>query len=437
MPDNRFLSRMEQLCPGFASVYDLPALRGIRINTLKMPVGRAHDIGFELTATPFADTGFYCTAGSVGSSPYHHAGGFYSQEPSAMSAVTVLDPQPGERVLDMCAAPGGKSTQIAAKLCSQGLLWSNEIVPSRAQVLVSNIERLGVRNAVVSCEHPERIAGALPEYFDRVLVDAPCSGEGMFRHDPRAVEEWSPEHSDACAVRQRAILDCAAVCTAPDGVLVYSTCTFAPAENELVIADFLERHEEFVLEPITCDFGRPGLALSDRFDLTLTRRIYPMDGGEGHFVARMRRQGQAQTHHICTDAPAELPGELADCLSHPVIGRCVTIGSHIYIVPHGMPDTAGLRIVRAGVLAGEIVKNRIEPAHAFFMSRIPDELARCVNLTPDDARLAAFLRGEQIDCGDNLRSWTGVSCDGIVTGFGKCSGGVLKNKYPKGLRSKQ
>ena len=259
--------------------------RGIRINTLKCTVEKACSLlPFEVTETPFCDTGFYIPHDvNIGSMVLHHAGAFYSQEPSAMSAVTVLDVKKGDRVLDLCAAPGGKSTQIAAELDGTGLLWSNEIVKNRANILLSNIERMGIRNAVVSSCYPEVLCRNLPEFFDKILVDAPCSGEGMFRKDENAISEWSSEHSKACAERQLAILESASQALKEGGEMVYSTCTFSYIENENVIEQFLARHSDFELVDSGVSFGRPSMQKAVR--------IFPMDGGEGHFAAKLRKKG--------------------------------------------------------------------------------------------------------------------------------------------------
>lgn len=239
-----FLSRMQTMLgeeyPQFVAAYQQPHFRGVRLNPLKCDRETLEAAMGSLQPSPFSPLCFYTETEKVGSFPLHHAGAFYSQEPSASSAVTVLAPQPGEKVLDLCAAPGGKSTQIAACLMGQGLLWSNEIVKNRAQILLSNMERMGVKNAVVSSCHPETLCSRLAGFFDKVLVDAPCSGEGMFRRDEQAVEEWSPEHVTACADRQLAILHSAKQAVREGGVLVYSTCTFSPEENEGVIRRFLE-----------------------------------------------------------------------------------------------------------------------------------------------------------------------------------------------------
>ena len=260
--------------PAYLASLEQPPRRGLRRNPLKCSQPQLEaELPFALEPTPFSPLSFSFEAGEekVGRLPAHHAGLFYVQEPSACSAVTVLAPQPGEKVLDLCAAPGGKSTQIAGLLAGEGLLWSNEIVKSRAQVLLSNVERLGVANAVVSSCHPQRLCESLQGFFDKVLVDAPCSGEGMFRRDPAAIAQWTPESPAACAQRQRAILDSAALAVREGGVLVYSTCTFSQEENEDNVRWFLSAHPEFALVPIEAGFGRPGL------ENLPVRRIYPMD----------------------------------------------------------------------------------------------------------------------------------------------------------------
>lgn len=273
--------------PAFLACYEQPARKGLRFNPLKCEKETlAACLPFPWEPTPFSPLASYAPGDfKPGPLAAHHAGMCYAQEPSAAAAVTVLAPQPGERVLDLCAAPGGKSTQIAALLGNTGLLWSNEIVRSRAGALLSNLERMGAKNAVVSSCHPQTLCEGLRGYFHRVLVDAPCSGEGMFRRDPEALAQWTPQSPAACAHRQGAILDSAALAVGEGGVLVYSTCTFSQEENEGTVRAFLRRHPEFALEPIAVPFGRPALGMP-------ALRIYPMDGGEGHFVAKFRRVGE-------------------------------------------------------------------------------------------------------------------------------------------------
>ena len=419
-------------------------LKGIRINTLKYSVQNADRLGLPIRSCPFSESGFYLESDEpgIGNSPWHHAGAFYSQEPSAMSAVTVLDPQPGEKVLDLCAAPGGKSTQIAALLQGKGLLWSNEYVRRRAQILLSNVERMGIRNCVVSSAHPDRLGEGLAGFFDRVLVDAPCSGEGMFRRDPQAVADWSPEHSAACAVRQLAILDSAAKCLREGGVLVYSTCTFSFRENEDVITAFLDSHPEFSLEDSGVAFGRTGYDRSEKYDLTLTRRIFPMDGGEGHFAARLRKNGDSSGTEFFDSRNDKKRDEekrayelFGECFRTEPYGEIRRIGDSLYILPERMPEVKGMGILRGGVLLGESMKNRIEPSHALFMAAQAEECRSAVSLNPDSRELAAFLHGEEIPIDGSLKGYAAVACGGTVTGFGKCSGGRLKNRYPKGLRT--
>lgn len=443
---SEFIREMKDMLGGefdeFMKCCNQPHKRGIRINTLKFDIKNSHKLGLPIQKCQFAPSGFYLNSndGGIGNSPWHHAGAFYSQEPSAMSAVTVLDPQPGEKILDMCAAPGGKSTQIAAALKGRGLIWSNEYVRKRAQILLSNVERMGIRNCVVSNVHPDVIAEKLNGFFDRVLVDAPCSGEGMFRRDDVAVSEWTPEHSAACAVRQLAILESAAKCVRNGGILVYSTCTFSFCENEDIVIDFLGRHPEFWIEDSGVSFGRAGFNRSDKFDLTLSRRIFPMDGGEGHFVVKLRKDGEScgGSYYAKFAAPtdgeksaAELFGQCFDCTPY---GHIAQIGGCCYIIPEDMPDTRGLGVLRGGVLLGEIKRNRIEPAHALFMAAYGRECLRMISLDPNSAELAAFLHGEEISVSDNFKGYVAVACGDVVTGFGKCSGGRLKNRYPKGLR---
>lgn len=435
-----FLHRMKDMLGSefqeFLACYEKLPRKGVRLNPLKCDWDILEkSLPGKLFPTPFSPL---CRYGEglekPGLLPVHHAGMFYSQEPSAASAVTVLEPQPGERILDLCAAPGGKSTQIAGLLAGKGLLWANEIVKSRANILLSNMERMGVRNAVVSSCHPQKLCESLRGYFDRVLVDAPCSGEGMFRRDPAAVQEWTPETPIACAQRQQAILDSAALAVKEGGILVYSTCTFSREENEETVDSFLETHPEFEPVPISAEFGRPAL------DGSLARRIFPMDGGEGHFVAKLRRTGENPCK-VKANAPSIGKTEklAAQKLYENLFsGECPfalsSVSEKLLLLPEELPALSGLGVLRAGVELGEQRGNRIEPSHSLFMSRKKEECRQSIDLPPDSPALAAFLRGEEIDCGET--GYTAVCVNGVVTGFGKASGGRLKNHYPKGLRNK-
>ncbi len=426
----------------FTNEYKKPSFRGVRVNTLKCTEDKFFSLveGIDEThRTPFSKDGFYISEGVefTGNHPLHHAGAVYFQEPSAMSAATLLAPEKGDIVLDLCAAPGGKSTQLASYLQGTGLLWSNEIVRNRANILLGNIERCGVNNSVVSSSDPESLCTALEGVFDKILVDAPCSGEGMFRRDKSAYSEWSPEHSDACAVRQLKILESAKKTLRPGGVMVYSTCTFSQAENEGVIEEFLRLNPDFELVKSKETFGRTALQ-------GCGVRIYPMDGGEGHFAVKLRKKGSTQeisrTEHITEpDDERKIPAIVKEFLSESFIDvapyrRLLLHGDNVFVLPEYCPDLRGTSSIRAGLFAGTVKKNYFEPAHALFMGADISNLRQVVNLSLDDIRVKKYLHGEEIDVEGNIKGYTAVAVEGIIMGFGKVSGGRLKNKYPKGLR---
>ena len=436
-----FLARMERLLgkefPAFEAGCGFPAFRGIHLNTLKCGFRTlSRSFPFDLIPAPFSPLEYYLPqdAKKIGQMPLHHAGAFYVQEPSASSAVTALNPQPGEKILDLCAAPGGKSTQIGALLGGRGLLWSNEVVRSRTDILLSNLERMGIANAVVSCCQPEKLCRTLAGWFDRVLVDAPCSGEGMFRKGAEAVRAWSPEHVASCAARQLAILNSAGFAVKENGVLVYSTCTFSEEEDEGVISAFLKEHEDFELAESGLAFGRPAL-------LPQACRIFPMDGGEGHFVAVLRRNSanpSPSKEHVPLKGrnigmAEDLYGQIFR--SGP-IHRIEERHESFFLLPDILPDLDGLNVLRAGVLLGRLHPGRVEPEHALFMASKPQELNCSIDLTCNSSEIHAFLRGEElaVETG-GMRGYAGVSVEGVMVGFGKCSAGRLKNKYPKGLRN--
>ncbi len=427
-----FLDRMEKYLgeefDAFVSSYDLPVTKGIRVNELKCTPEKLIDLmPIKLLPSPFCSDSFYSEEEiKVGFNPLHSAGAFYSQEPSASVPVELLDPKPGDLVLDMCAAPGGKTTQIASKLKGEGLIICNEVVKSRANILLSNVERMGIANAVVTSSYPEKIAEVLPEYFDKIVVDAPCSGEGMFRKNSEAITEWSPEHVESCAVRQLAILNDAADCLKKGGTLVYSTCTFSYEENEGVISAFLKSHPDFELVPVNTEYAHSGL------EGMPVVRIYPMDGGEGHFAAKLRKLGEYEADYkICNDKKSEKI-ELLNDLTSKKWENVTVAKDKIYLLPKDLPNLKGLNVLRAGVLFGEIIKNRVEPHHHFFMASSMDGLTNTINLDINSDELLHFLRGEEIET--DTKGYTAVCVNGITIGFGKASNGRLKNKYPKGLR---
>lgn len=441
MLPQEFQNRMKQLLgeewEPFLAVMDAPSRRGLRWNPQKVSLETLQEnLPFPLHPTPFSPLSYAIPpeVEKLGNTPLHHAGAFYVQEPSASSAVTVLDPQPGDRVLDLCAAPGGKSTQIGAYLRGEGVLWSNEFVKNRAMVLLSNIERMGIRNAVVSSCHPEVLCQALGGYFDKVLVDAPCSGEGMFRRDSRAVQDWSVEHVKTCAVRQTAILHSAAQAVREGGVLVYSTCTFSPEENEQVVEHFLREHPEFQLEDCGVSFGRPSR------QLPLTRRIFPMDGGDGHFVAKLRRVGDNPAHPQPYAYRAPKDGKdaaaLLDAIFTTVPEQPVEqVKDSFLLLPTGLPRLEGLGVIRAGVLAAEGKRNRLEPAHHLFSSACAAHCRNVLDFPADSPEIRRYLLGEELDAPGTEAGFALVSVAGVPLGFGKCSQGRLKNRYPKGLRN--
>ena len=424
--------------------------RGVTVNTLRCtPDWFAAHKDFAAEPSKFCRTASTTAADfRPGRHPWHHAGLLYAQEPSASAPAALLDVRPGMRVADLCAAPGGKTSQLAAALQGQGLLLANEFVAARAEILRQNLERMGVTNAVITNEDTASLAKALPGQFDRVLVDAPCSGEGMFRKEAVA----AAQHSDAlvahCAELGAEILENAAALLAPGGVLVYSTCTFAPAEDEAQIAAFLARHPEFTLCDLSgCGFGRPGEEnrAPAGFAAGCCRRIWPADGGEGHFMAKLQKAADAEAPNPpkvkppkAVKPPAEWL-EFARAYFPALVSRPLAGAGEWLLLPAPASEglnTAKLRIVRGGVLAGSVLKKRFQPAHALFMAYGAD----CTNreeLTLADPRTAAWLRGEEIDAVTAQNGWCAVLVDGFPLGGGKVSGGRIKNHYPKGLRNLQ
>ena len=351
-----------------------------------------------------------------------------------MASAATLDAVPGERILDLCAAPGGKSTQIAAALGDRGLLVSNDPEPARTQALAGNLERMGAANAVVTCALPRKLAERWPEHFDAILVDAPCSGEGMFRRDPAARDEWNPASPEGCARRQAEILDQAARMLRPGGRLVYSTCTFNETENEGSILAFLERHPDFTPE----DFRLPGVGQSHSGML----RLFPHRlRGDGHFVARLRRRGDGSpTEAAPSDRPDRALSAYMETLDREVCRlpdaiadmRIIRQGDWLYAQPRPCPDLRGLRVIRPGLCLARLGRSHVEPAHALAMAIDPDCARRRFEL--DEASARAWLRGEAVPC-DGERGWTLALHGGMPLGWGKVSDSTLKNHLPKGLRS--
>lgn len=343
-----------------------------------------------------------------------------------MSAVALLDPQPGEWICDLCAAPGGKSTQIAGRMQGEGFLLCNEYSPKRAKILSRNIERMGVGNALVTNETPQRLGQRLEHCFDRVLIDAPCSGEGMFRKEEAAVTDWSQDTVLMCAERQQEILEHGSRLVRPGGRLVYSTCTFAPEENEQTIAWFLQTHPDFDPEPVEAPWFTP--CENGAYRLWPHKLL-----GEGHFAAVLRRKGSGREVPVAQKGE-KLPRAWTDFANSLGItlpeGSAITFRQNLCWIPKDMPDLSGLKVERPGLELGTVKKDRFEPAHALALW-----LRGCHNTQdyPADSRqIADFLHGDVVPSEKN--GWCLVTVDGFSIGWGKGDGRVLKNHYPKGLR---
>ncbi|HIC89829.1 MAG TPA: hypothetical protein EYP04_10570 [Anaerolineae bacterium] len=451
-----FLARMARLLgdeyPTFLASYDNSPLVGLRVNTLKLTPETFRRLApFDLTSVPWCPEGFTVPDDQrPGGHPYHAAGLYYLHDPAAMAVGTLLAPQPGERVLDLCAAPGGKATQLAALLQNEGLLVANDVDSRRARVLAENLERWGARNVVILSERPERLASRWPDCFDRVLVDAPCSGEGMFRKSEAARQEWKPTLVAGSARRQQAILDAAAQLVRPGGWLVYVTCTFAPEENEGAIAHFLVHHANFELVPPAWypgfSPGRPDwLAdLPPDFDADLrqTVRLWPHRApAEGHFIALLRRL-DGDLRRRCPSVRLSRPPTpirrlydefCARYLTAPPSTNLVLVDTKLYHCPADVPDLSGLRVLRPGWWLGTVRKARFEPAHALAMALTAVDVRQTLSLSTTDFWIHAYLRGETLASpGDD--GWVLVTVDGYPLGWGKRVSGVVKNRYPKGIR---
>ena len=422
--------------PRYLESLDRPRAVALRMNPLKTKDFPA--LPFLGEPVPWAKYGYYYDPQArPGLHVWHEAGLYYLQEASAMAPVTLLDPQPGELVCDLCAAPGGKTTQIAARMEGRGLLVCNEINPKRARILSRNIERMGVTNALVLNHHPSELERYFAQSFDRVLVDAPCSGEGMFRKEEAAVTDWSPETVAMCARRQAEILETAARLLRPGGRLVYSTCTFAPQEDEGAVSDFLRGHPEFSIEIVEAPWlsaGSAALVDNPVEGLEHTFRLWPHhQHGEGHYAAVLRKAGE-DCATIAPSKPEKLPrewtefaGALGICLPE---GKPIRFGASLFWAPLQMPELKGLKVLRPGLELGECKKGRFEPAHALALWL--KECACSQDYPVDSAEIAKYLHGEVIP--SEKKGWCLVTAGQFSIGWAKGDGRVLKNHYPKGLR---
>ncbi len=480
-----FLKKMHFLLKdeyeAFLASYSAPSCRALRLNPLKGDLNAMLSLcaaKFQLTPVPWAKEGFYYEENThPGRHPYHDAGLYYIQEPSAMAPASLLFPCPGDYVLDLCAAPGGKSTQIAARLKGQGFLLSNEIHPARAKILSQNIERMGIANAAVTCEDSESLARHFPEFFDKIMVDAPCSGEGMFRRDENARGEWSLKAPALCQSRQQEILDQGAKMLKPGGQMVYSTCTFSPEENEESIALFLESHPDFFLlegglEDGFQDFsrGNPAWISEEKTgdEAGKAYRAWPHRiKGEGHFFALLKKEGAGEGKENIRDPKGNIGGKqrktpwekgkdpgkkkafeefLAETLEgfgkkeaplpwEAMPGRYLLFGEQLYYVHQAFCPEGGMKILRPGLHLGTFKPNRFEPSHALALFLKPDQVKRADDFPGGSREIAGYLRGESLPAaGAEGKGWGLITVDGFSLGWAKQVGGILKNHYPKGLR---
>lgn len=439
MIPSEFLTRMQSMLgqeyDAFLASLDRPLQRGIRLGRK----AAGHTVPFLGERVPWTENGYtYDPESRPGKHPYHEAGLYYLQEPSAMAPAALLRPRPGERVLDLCAAPGGKSTQLADFLDGQGLLVCNEINPKRAKILSRNIERMGISNALVLNMHPKDLEVPFTGFFDKVLVDAPCSGEGMFRKEEAAVTDWSRETVEMCAARQKEILTSAAKMLRSGGILCYSTCTFSQSENEGVMAWFLSQNPEFSPLEISAPWfstARPEWGEPYDQRLALGFRLWPHRlGGEGHFVMLLQKAGDAPGAAPPGPKPMKTPPELTAFLRDLDIslpaGCLWQFGQSLYLLPLGCPDLKGLKVLRPGLELGQLRKNRFEPAHALALWC--SGAARTADFPADSKEISDYLHGQVIP--GNQVGWTRITVDGAGLGWAKGSGGQLKNHFPKGLR---
>lgn len=446
LPD-KFAERMKFLLGDeyndYINALKQPPVKGFRVNTQKISIEDFEKINiFSKTKIPYVENGYYLEYEKVGNHPFHHAGLIYVQEPGAMAPAECLEINPDWKILDMCAAPGGKSTQLKNKLSENGILVSNEIIASRCKILTGNIERLGLRNTVTTCMDTSKLAKTFPHTFDMIMVDAPCSGEGMFRKEDIAIDEWSEENVLMCAKRQSEILENAVIALKKGGYIVYATCTFSLEENEMVIDNFLKLHPEFEIVPVnekvienTCDgIFYDGCSCEN---IHFARRFYPHKSkGEGQFMAVL--------HNTEATAPARFKSNISnsktDKLIFDFLDDTLTEYEKEYVrMYNGNPvyfspdfEIKDGQAFSCGVTIGEIKKNYILPHHQFFMA-LGDKFKRKVELDANSEEIKKYLHGEEINA-DCKNGWAVVTVNGCSLGGIKVVNGIGKNHYPKGLR---
>ena len=455
--ENRMRELLKEEYEDYVLSFEQKYYSGLRVNTLKITPEEFEAIcPFEIHRIPWIQNGYYYDGKTQPAKhPYYYAGLYYIQEPSAMTPANLLQVQPGDKVLDLCAAPGGKSTELAAKLKGKGLLVANDISTSRTKALLKNIEMLGVCNSVVVSEAPSKLATYFEGYFDKILIDAPCSGEGMFRKSPSMMKNWEQNGVEYYNKIQKEIILNAAKMLKPGGSMLYSTCTFSPEENERTISYLLEQCPEFhVVDPLVnrdtvnegisyegFDHGRPEWVDGPE-ELNNCIRLWPHKiHGEGHFIALLEKSYSSEHKNISigkynSQNLSEEAVEFINKLSIPVIHENIEIrDDKLYLLPKDLPDLKGLRIMRHGLLLGEMKKNRFEPNQALASALKMNEFEQTINLSSDDLNTIKYLKCETIDVsGEYKDGWQLICVDGYPIGWGKLTGGTLKNKYLSGWR---
>ena len=444
-----FVSRMKNLLGTEYADYEravngLP-VKAFRVNTDKISLQEFEKINpFGSEKIPYVENGYYLDYEKVGNHPFHHAGLIYVQEPAAMAPAECFDIKPDSKVLDMCAAPGGKSTQLKNKLNGKGLLVSNEIIPSRCKILTGNIERLGLKNCVTTCMDTSRLADIFANTFDVIMVDAPWSGEGMYRKEQIAIDEWSQENVNKCAVRQAEILENAVKCLANGGHIIYATCTFSLEENEMTVDNFLKSHPDFEIIPTT-DLVQAATENGINFsgcecqNMHYARRFYPhKNRGEGQFMAVLHHKGE-KSDLVCNRKKSDskinpVLTEFLDDVLKNYENSDITFYGDTPVFFSGDIEISRGNAFMCGVTIGEIKKNYVLPHHQFFMA-YGNDFKRKIELLPDSQDLIRYLHGEEITA-ECENGWAAVMVCGVAVGGVKVVNKIAKNHYPKGLRIK-
>ncbi|UOC10298.1 RsmF rRNA methyltransferase first C-terminal domain-containing protein [Streptococcus equinus] len=431
LPDKfieKYRNLLGQEADDFFATFDEEAVSGFRVNPLK---NAQQEFDSPIPNTPWGHYGKVS-----GKSAEHVSGLVYSQEPAAQMVAQVASPKENMRVLDLAAAPGGKSTHLLSYMNNTGVLVSNEISSKRSKILVENIERFGARNVVVTNESSDKLAKVFKEYFDLIVFDGPCSGEGMFRKDPQATQYWHEGYPEECAILQKEILEEAMKMLAPGGTLVYSTCTWSPEENEGVVKWLLSTYDNLELVPIEKVNG-----MAEGIEMPEVARMYPHRfKGEGQFVAKLRDTREF-SHSKVKPVKSNLTKDQLTLwqdfakkhIKVELEGLLQTFGDNLYLLPEGLPDLKKLKIARNGLHLGTFKKNRFEPSFALGLALSPKEVVQSVEI--DIEQFKVYVTGNVINLTEQLKNgWYLISVNGNGIGFAKITGNILKNYFPKGLR---